>query len=31
VATATANHNRAARWGLLMRVRCHWRSLKKSD
>jgi hypothetical protein len=23
VATATTNHNRAARWGSLMRVRCH--------
>src|SRR5262245_917106 len=23
VATATATHNRAARWGALMRVRCH--------
>src|SRR6185503_15552365 len=23
VATATANHNRAARWGSLIRVRCH--------
>ena len=23
VATATANHRRAARWGSVMRVRCH--------
>src|ERR1700741_3980897 len=23
VATATANHNRAARWGSVIRVRCH--------